>query len=146
MAVGAAGVDGHYHKLAAVARGNAVDECGVAQGGRVDADFVGPCVEQTGCIVEAADAAAHGEGNVDAVGNALNEARKGVAPLACGADVEVDEFVGPAAGVVFAQFYGVAHVAQLLEVDALDGAPLLHVEAGYDAFAQHSSDSVMRPS
>ena len=57
-----------------------------------------------------------------------------MALLARGADVEIDQFVCPFVGIVASQVNGVAHVAQALEVDALDGAAPLDVQTGDDAF------------
>ena len=140
------GIDGHHHKLRPVACGYLVDEFGSAQGSTVDAHLVGTGIEQACSIVDGANAATHGERYVYAVGNAADELRKGVASLACGTDVEVDQLVGAGAGIMLPKGHGIAHVLQVLKVHALYSAALFHIEAWYNSFAQHNWSSVIRPS
>ena len=77
-----------------------------------------------------------------------DQLREGAASLLRGADVEVDQFVGPFGGVFRPQLHRVADVAQPDEVDALDGLSLADVEAGDYAFGKHlfSSSRVICPS
>ena len=79
---------------------------------------------------------------MDAVGNALNEARKGVAPLACGADVEVDEFVGSIFAIFLAEGNGVAGIAEVDKVDTFYSGAIFYVETRYDTFGKHRQLSV----
>ena len=55
-------------------------------------------------------------------------------PLVGGGDVEQHDLVRPVARVQDGQFSGVARVAQLDEVDALDHPAVGHVQAGDDSF------------
>ena len=114
--------------------GYLVDELRLTYGGTVDADLVGSGIQQAGGIGQCANASTHGEGDVDAIGYALDELREGVATLLGGTDVEVYQLVGTASGVVAAQLNGVAHVGELLEVYALDRAAFFHVKTGDDSF------------
>ena len=147
-AVDLPGVDRHDDELRTVFRGDRVDQRGVSDGGAVDRHLVGPGIEQPSGVVDRGDAAADGEGDVDACGDARNQIGEGAAPLLRGADVEVDQFVGPFGGVLGPEFHGVADAAQILEVNPLDGLPVADVQTGYYSFCKHRSISsrVIRPS
>ena len=142
------GVDRRHDELRAVFGGDGVDQCGVGHGGAVEGDLVGPGVEQPPGVVDRRDAAPDGERDVDARGDARDQFGEGPAALLRGADVEVDQFVGPFGGVFRAEFHGVADLFQLHEVDSFDGLAFADVEAGDYAFRKHRSSSlrVMRPS
>jgi hypothetical protein len=55
-----------------------------------------------------------------------------------GGDVEEGQFVGALLVVAAGDFNRVAGIAQLGEVDALDDATVGHIQAGDDAFCEHS--------
>ena len=135
-------------ELRAVSGGDGVDQRGVGHGGAVEGDLVGSGVEQPGGVVDRRNAASDGERDVDARGDARDQLREGAASLLRGADVEVDQFVGPFGGVFRTQLHGIADLAQSHEVDALDGLSVADVEAGDYAFGKHRARSlrVMRPS
>src|SRR6185295_16675058 len=84
-----------------------------------------------------ADAAADGERHEDLLGDAPHHVEHDLAALVAGADVEEDEFVGALLLVAPRHLDGVAGVAQVDEVDALDHAAAVHVQTGDDAFGQH---------
>src|SRR5262249_34715238 len=63
------------------------------------------------------------------------------APVAAGGDVVEHEFVGIRGAVAASQIDDIAHHLVVAELDALDDAPILHVEAGNDPPAQHASAS-----
>ena len=134
LSVGEAGIDGDDHKLRTILRGYLVDQLGAAYGSAVDADLVGTGIEQAAGVVDGADASTHSEGDVYLCCDAAHEVGEGVAALLCGTDVEVYQFVGSLTSILAAQGDGVAHIAQTLEVDALDRTAILDVEAGYNAF------------
>ena len=145
LSVDELGIDGDDHKLRTILRGYLIDELGAAYGRAVDTDLVGTGIEQSAGIIYGTDAATHSEGNVNLGSDTAHEVGEGIASLLCGADVEVDELVGPLTGILAAQGYGVAHIAQALEVDALDGAPLFDVEAGDYAFCNHKYNCGLPP-
>ena len=142
------GVDRRHDELRTVFGRDGVDQCGVGHGGTVERDLVGPGVEEPPGVIDRRDAAPDGEGDVDACGDARNQLGEGPAALLRGADVEVDQFVGPLGGVFRAEFHGVADLFEPHEVDPLDGLAVADVEAGDYAFRKHRSSSlrVMRPS
>jgi hypothetical protein len=68
-----------------------------------------------------------------------------VALVRTGGDVEEGEFVGALLIVAARDLDRVAGIAQALEIDALDDAAGLDVEAGTDALGEHSRRSAFRP-
>jgi hypothetical protein len=128
---------GDDQALAAVAVGELADHQGVGDGGAVDRDLVGAGGEQAADVGFAADAAADGQRGEDLVGDAVDDIEEGLAALDGGGDVEQADLVGALAVVGAGGLDGVAGVAQAGEVDALDDAAVLDVEAGDDAALQH---------
>jgi hypothetical protein len=133
-AVNELGVNGDDNELRTILRGYLIDEVGSAYGGTVDAHLVGSGIEQTGGIVQCADTSSYSKGNIYLFGYASDQVGEGTASLARGADVEVDEFVSSFASISAPEGYGIAYVAQAFKVDALDGASVLDIQAGYDTF------------
>ena len=91
-----------------------------------------------------AHAAADGERHEAALGRAVDHVEDGAALLVARGDVEEAEFVGAGLVIGGGGLDRIAGVAQIDEVDALDDAALLHVEAGYDADLQHRQDLGLR--
>ena len=81
-----------------------------------------------------ANAAAHRERDEDLARRARHHVRHDVARVAGRGDVEEDQFVGAIAVVAVGQFHGVARIAQVDEVDALDDAAAGDIETGNDSF------------
>ena len=103
-------------------------------GGAVDRHLVGSGGEQSSRVLDRCDAAADGERNIDALGDAGDQLGECAPAFLRRADVEVDQLVGSLFGVASPQFDRVTHVLQTEKVDPLDGLSVLDVEAGYDAF------------
>lgn len=78
-------------------------------------------------IADGADAAAHRERDEHLVGGAFDHVHHGGPARAGRGDIEEREFVGALAVVAFGQFDGIAGVAQVLEIDALDDATVVDV-------------------
>ena len=129
-----AGVDGGHHKLAAEVERHVVDQLRVAHGRRVDAYLVGTGIEQHIGIGQLADAAAHGERDVDVAGYAGHQVREGFALLVACRDVEKHQFVGALGGIPCSQFHGVAHLLYVEKFDSFDSHAVFDVEAWNDAF------------
>ena len=53
-------------------------------------------------------------------------------------NVEENEFVGTIFGVPFAEFDGVACVAEIFKIDAFDRAPVFDIKTRYNAFCEHN--------
>src|SRR5262249_24306150 len=87
--------------------------------------------------LDAADAAADRERDRQLEGDLLHQVHQRPARLQRRADVEEAELVGARGAVGASRFDGIARVAQLLELHALDDAAVLHVEARDDPTGQH---------
>src|SRR5262249_14502546 len=107
-----------------------------ADRGGVDADLFGTGLDQPRGILQRADAAADGEGHEDLFGNAPHHVEHNLPALVAGADVEEDQLIGAVGLVAAGDLDGVAGVAELEEVDALDHAATVHIQAGDDALGE----------
>src|SRR4029077_15794493 len=113
----------------------------IVDGGGVDGDLVGAGEQQAAHILDAAHAAADGERHEHLLGGARHHVVDDLAALVRGGDVEEAELVG-AGGVVGGRLLdGIAGVAQLDELHALDNAPVLDVETGNDSTHAHLAAS-----
>ena len=127
-----AGVDGDDHALAAEFLRRLPDELGAGDGGGVDRALVGAGEQQAANVFGSADAAADGERQEDALSGAGDDVEDGVALLVAGGDVEKGKLVGAGGVIKRGLLDRIAGVTQGDEVDALDDAAVLHVEAGND--------------
>ena len=73
-----------------------------------------------------------------------DDVEDGVAVLVAGGDVEKAELVGAGRVIGGGRLDRIAGVAQIDEVDALDDAAVLDVEAGNDADLEHDSLATVR--
>ena len=141
----AAGVDREHEHLGAEPVGDLGDQLGAGDGGGVHADLVGAGAQQPVDVVDGANAAADGERDEDLLGGARDHV-VGRGPVsAAGGDVEEDELVGALGVVAAGQLDRVAGVAQVGEVDALDHAAGVDVEAGDDADGDGHAPQGRRP-
>ena len=92
------------------------DQVGRLDGGRVQADLLGPGLDESGGVVERADAAADGEGHEDLLGDAAHHVEHDRPTLVAGGDVEEDQLVGALLLVAARNLDRVAGVAQPDEV------------------------------
>src|SRR6478609_7231658 len=129
---GPPGVDGQDKHLAPEAFGDLADELGACDGRGVDPDLVGPGAQQLVDVVGGADPAADGERDEDLLGGAAHHVVRRLTVTAGGGDVEERQLVGALGVVELGHLDGVARVAQVLEVDALDDAALVDDQGGVD--------------
>jgi hypothetical protein len=133
---GLARIDRDHDRLRAEAVRRLGHELRPLDRGGVDAHLVRPGVEELPHVFHRAHPAAHGEGDEDLVGHALDHLHDRVALVAGRRDVEEGELVG-AGGIVAARDLDrVAGVAQLDEIHALHHAAGVHVEAGNEALGE----------
>ena len=130
---GAAGVDTQHNALRAEAFTEFPQQFGAGNGGGVHAHFIRPGAQQLVHVLHAAHPAADGEGNEHLLGGAAHHVQHGATPGLGSRDVEEGEFVGPLGVVTRGEFHRIARVAQVLEIDSLDHAAVVHVQAGDDA-------------
>ena len=131
------GVDRHHDALIAeffrrlLHKGAARDRRGV------DRHLVGAGGEQRADVLDGAHPAADGERHEAGLGRAPDHVEHDGAVLVAGGDVEEGQLVGARRVIGDRRFDRIAGVAQIDEIDALDDAAVLHVEAGNDADLEH---------
>src|SRR5690606_5920054 len=130
------GVDGDDDALRTETRSRLADELRVEYRGGVDRDLVGTGVEQVADVLHVAHATADGQRNEYLTGHALDGVQCGVAVVDAGGDVEEGNLVGTLLVVAPGDLHRVAGIADVLELDALDHAAVVHVEAGDAAFGE----------
>ena len=133
LALGAAGVDAEHNALGAESGGEFPQKFGAGDGGGIDAYFVGTGAKQLVDVVDAAHSPADGEWDEDLFGGAAHHVEHGAAAGDGGGYVEEGEFVGPLPVVAGGELHWVAGVFQAGEIDSLDHAPVIDVEAGNDS-------------
>ena len=89
--------------------------------------------EELANIFDGAHATADGERHEAGLGRAPDDVEENAAVLVRGGDVEKAELVGAGCVIGLRRLDGIAGVAQIDELHALDDAPVLHVEAGDEA-------------
>ncbi len=88
-------------------------EVGVLDGGRVDADLLGPGLDEPGGVVQGADAAADGERHEDLLGHPADHVFEDRPAFVAGGDVKENQFVGPLFLVTARDLDRIAGVAQV---------------------------------
>jgi hypothetical protein len=148
LAVLAPAVDADHHALAAEAAREHIDQRGILERGRVDADLVGAVGEHGLGRREVANPAGDAERDVEQFGNARHPAAIHRPSPRARRDVVEHELVGALVAISARELEDAAHVAMIAEPHALDDASVAHVEAGNYAFCKNEriSSSVMRPS
>ena len=131
------GVDRDHDALAAELAGGFLDQGGVLDGRSIEGDFVRAGVEHRPDVLDGAEAAADGERHEDLVGRPFDDVDHGASFVAGSGDVEEDELVGALLLVGRGDRDGIAGVAQLFELHALDHAAAVDVETGDDADGEH---------
>ncbi|MOA02258.1 hypothetical protein D3C78_1217020 [compost metagenome] len=129
-------VDGDDDALRTEARSGLANELRIEHRGGVDRHLVRTGIEQIADVLHRAHAAADGQRDEHLAGHALDGMQRGVAAIDAGGDVEEGDLVGALLIVAAGDFHRVAGVADVLELDALHHAAVVHVEAGDDAFCQ----------
>ena len=89
-------------------------------------------------MLERRDAAADGERDLQLLGGVLDQLDDRIVAEDGRGDVEEDELVRAEVGVARRELDRVAHVAQVLEPDALDDPAARDVEAGDQALLDHA--------
>ena len=140
-----AGVDRADDRLGAELVRERGEQTGVVDGGAVQRHLVGPGAEQRAGVLEPGDAAADGERDLQLLGGAFDQLEQRPAALERRGDVEEDELVGAELRVARRELDRVAHVAQVLEADALDDAAAGDVEARDHALLDHATAFLEEP-
>lgn len=136
---GTLGIDGDDDRLRAPTGGCAFDESGIADGGCIDGDLVGTCIEQRFDVTFAFHATTDGEGSEDTVCRCTHHVEQRAASFVGGRDVEERDLVSASGVVALGHLDGVPRITQRDELHAFDDAPVFDIEAGNDALCEHSS-------
>ncbi len=139
------GVDGGHDALAAEFFRSLADEFRAAHGFGVDAHLVGAREQEAANIIERAHAAAHGERHETDFRGAAHHIEQDAALFMRGGDIEEAEFIGARRIIEHRLFDGIARIAQVDEVHALDDAAILHIQTGNDADLEHRRDILSGP-
>ena len=124
---------------------SSVSELGLGERRRVDRHLVGTGFEQRLRVGDRADSAADRERDRQPPGHARTSVDERPSLLDCRRDVQEDELVRAGLRVRLAELDGIAHVAQLLEVHALDHAAAGHVEARDQTRERHTDSRKRAP-
>ena len=116
-----------------------LDESAARDRRGVDRHLVGAGSKQCADVVDAAYAAADRERHEAGLGGAMHHVEHDAAVFVTRGDVEEGELVGAGGVVGDCRFDRIAGVAQIDEIDALDHAAVLDVEAGNDADFKHDA-------
>ena len=132
-------VHGQHHALIAVALGRPVDEVRGLDGPGIDRDLVRAAGQHPLKVLQAADAAPHGQGNEDGGGHVRQNLGEQLPPLHRGGDVVKDQLISSGLGVVVRQTHRVGDVLNIQEVDPLHHPSVPHVQTGDDPLGHHLS-------
>src|SRR5262249_30851741 len=135
-------VDGDDKALGAELLGCGPHQVPVLHRGSVDRHLVGAGLEQSMHVLCATHSASDGERHETALRGAVDHFEYRAALLVARGDVEETKLIGASLVVSRCSFDRIARVFEIDEVDALDDAPLFHVEAGYDADLQHNPKGI----
>ena len=133
----ALGVDGDDDALAAEFLRRRAHELAVGDRSRIDRGLVGPGEQQLADVVGRPYAAADRQRHETDLGRTAHDVEQDAAVLVARGDVEEAEFVRARPVVGDGALDRIAGVAQVDEIDALDDAAVLDVEAGDDAGFKH---------
>src|SRR6185369_9768913 len=134
-------IDRDDHGLAAVSACKRGDERGVAQCRGVEADLVGPGVDRRRGIIFLANAAANRQRQKNSMCDRADGPGERLPAFKRCRDIQNDDLVDAFDVVPLRQLRGIAGMAQLLKLDALDDLTITNIHARDDAFGQHSAST-----
>ena len=140
----ALGIHAEDDALAAEGFGALGEDVGGLDGEGVEGDLVGAGEEGGAHILNAADAAADGEGDAEGASGAGYHVKVAGTALGGGGDVVEDDFVGAVGAVAGGHLNGVADVDVALEADAFGDAAIADVQTDDEAFQEHQRASQVR--
>ena len=137
-------IDRNRNALRAELPGGFAHEFRSGNGSRVYGDLVGAGQQQAADILHRADAAAHRHRHEAAVGRAAHHIEDRIPLLVARGDIQEAKLVGARSVVELRLLHGIAHIAQVHEIDALHDPAGIDIQAGDDAHGQHSSPFAIR--
>ena len=127
----------HYYTLASESPGGLADELGIAAGGRIDRNLVGPGYKQCPDILDRADTAPHGKGHENHLRRTPNHIQHDIPALVTGRNIQKNQLVGPFLLVARSHLHRITRIAEIHEIRTLNNPPAIHIQAGNDAFCEH---------
>ena len=125
-------VDGNHDALFTEARGRIADQTRTLERRSVERHLVRSGSQQRIDVAEPADAAAYGDGDEHLIRRAAHRVEQDGARVTRRSDVEEDELVCSVLVVPSGQLRGISRIAQVDEVDSLDHASRVDVQARND--------------
>ena len=138
------GVDGHHDALRAEFVGGFLENSRRADRGGVDRDLVGAGAQQRADVLDGAHAAADGQRHEADLGGARTTSSMVPRPSWLAVMSRKHQLVGAGRVIGDGRFDRIAGVAQIDEIDALDDAAVLDVQAGNDADLEHLAQAAAR--
>ena len=132
-------IDGDHDRLPSEAAGAAADQRRVGDGRGVERDLVGAGSEDVAHLVDAPDAAAHGQRDERPTRGPLDDVEERATALGRGRDVEEDELIGAFGRVALGELGGIALIDEVDEAGALHDAAVGDVEARDHPAAEHQA-------
>ncbi len=114
-------------------------DVGIVHGGGVERDLVGPGPQEPARVLDGAYSPAHGERDEDGLRDLLDDVQHRVAIVARRGDIEEDELVCALGVVARRELDRITRVADADEVDALDHAAGVDVEARDHPDSEHAA-------
>ena len=124
--------------------GSFLHKLGIKDGCGVYADLVGTGVKQGSNITDSAHPTANGEGNKHLGRYLFDSAIGGISLLVACCYVEEGDLVGTSVIVATRDLNGVACVTNANEIDALNYASLVNIQAGNDSLRERHQPRVIR--
>ena len=114
--------------------GNIVYQLRIANGGRVNGNFVGTGIEQAVYVTQFVDPSPNGKRNTDIGSNPPDQFGKSLTPFMTGGNIKKHQFVGSLLAIGTPQFYRIAGLAQVYEIRPFHGLPVFDIETRYNSF------------
>ena len=130
----ALGLNGQHHALAAEGLGYLGDERRPLDGCRVDGNLVRPHRQDVAHILNAAQAAAHADGNIHIIDCFAHNITQIIAVVQACHNVYVEQLVNALLIVCFRKAVRIAQLAQPLQLDALDKVGVFDIKTGDQSY------------
>ena len=130
------GVNRHHDTLRAEFFRRLAHEFRVEHGGGINAHLIGPRIQHTADILDLADTAAHGQRDEHLSGDLFHHMHHGFPIVGAGGNIQKSQLVRALFVIAARNLHRIPGIADIHELHALDHTPVVHVEAGNDAFGE----------
>src|SRR5213593_1777292 len=133
-----ASINGDDNALAPESLCRSLNESGVIDCRRVQGYLVGATAQYFLNVVDIAQAASYRKRDIDAVGNASDHLCNDIPAVRRGGNVEKYQFIRAFFRITQTAFNGIARIAEVHKMNALDDAPIFDIKAGNNPLSEHS--------